>query len=247
MPPHDDSEPDLINRGAVNRQNAIRVRLAQPSPTVATTFTVGPTPLQAVRMEVAKAEAGAATMTTNAEVETRQRLIAVLRPSCQAEAPLAVLAAVGRVAPKAAYICAALTLALRLKSQPVRVRPLFRETWQTYIDKRIARHRENHEDIPIRIRRRKCAGQLTSPGIRCAITSLTRRPLLLKTGRSALQREGASGEGTTRIFRRGGLGFSDQGGRLRKPEAVLGDGVHRSRPTAIHCSVCADFDVGRHP
>jgi hypothetical protein len=149
--PLDNDETALVQQVVNACENAIKEAVAQPSRAVglAKGFGAALTSLQLIQSEVAKGENGAAAVTANADALTRHALTEILKVAAQPKVGFAALAAIGNVAPNVADVGAAPSPAVRLKSQPDRVLPLFSKISQDYIDMRVARSGGHHADIPM--------------------------------------------------------------------------------------------------
>jgi hypothetical protein len=151
----DDKQDDLIRHTVTACQNAIARAVENPSQAIglARGLEAALTSLQLVQREVAKGDAGAVAVTTNADALTLQALADVLKLSTQPEQALAALAAVEDVGPQVMTVRNTLAPAPR-PSAATHGLPLFSAISQAYIDMRKDRDRD-HPDIPILTLRRQ--------------------------------------------------------------------------------------------
>lgn len=153
----DDQQNDLVRHTIDACQNAITRALENPSQAIglARGLESALTSLQLVEREVSKGEAGAAAVTGNAECLTRAALKDVLKFASAPEKARAALAAVEQVGPPVQVARGRASPAMRQKTEPDRVLPLFGEISQSYIDMRVERDGEDHDEIPRLILRRQ--------------------------------------------------------------------------------------------
>jgi hypothetical protein len=153
----DDKQNSLVKHTVDACQNAIARALEHPSEAIglARGLESALTSLQLVQREVSKGEAGMPAVTANADTLTRSALTHVLKLAANPGIGFAALAAMENVGPNVSEICGAPSPAARLKTEPDRVLPLFSEISQSYIDMRIARDSEDHDEIPRLILRRQ--------------------------------------------------------------------------------------------
>lgn len=150
----DDRQNELVQHTVAACQHAISRALENPSQAIglARGLEAALTSLQLVGREVAKGEAGAAAVTSNAEALTRAALTDVLKLASKPEAALAALAAVEQVAPS--IVPAPAAPLPRAPNAAADSLPLFSAISQAYIDMRAERDRD-HPDIPSLILRRQ--------------------------------------------------------------------------------------------
>ncbi|WMT73464.1 hypothetical protein [Bradyrhizobium sp. Ash2021] len=151
----DDKQNDLIRHTIDACQNAITRALENPSQAIglARGLDAALASLQLVQREVAKGDAGAVAVTTNADALARQALTDVLKLAAKPEQALAALAAVEDVGPPAPTVRNTPAPAAEPRAATHDL-PLFSEISQAYIDMRNDRDR-NHPDIPILTLRRQ--------------------------------------------------------------------------------------------
>ena len=151
----DDKQNELARHTVAACQNAIARALENPAQAIdlARGLEAALDTLQLVRRETERGEAGMPAVTANAEALTRSALADVLKLASAPEQALAALAAVNRVAPSIAPAPAPVPAAA--SNAATSSVPLFSAISQNYIDMRIARDGEDHEEIARLIARRK--------------------------------------------------------------------------------------------
>lgn len=144
----DGRQNELVQHTVAACQNAISCALENPAHAIGLARGLGAalSTLQLVGQEVERGEAGIAAVTSNAEALTRSALSDVLKLASVPEEALAALAAVEQAAPSFGPMPAPPPPAAAPTANPGL--PLFSATSQSYIDMRIARDGQDHEEIP---------------------------------------------------------------------------------------------------
>jgi hypothetical protein len=152
-----DAEQELVRHVVEACQNAIGLAVAQPSHAIglAQALQSALTSLQVVQNEVAKGDAGASAVTSNADALARTALKGVLGFASLPGEALAAMAAVERVAPNTADRRNDPPPAAKPKTRTGGSLPLFSEISQKYINMRIGRDGADHADIQILTLRRQ--------------------------------------------------------------------------------------------